>query len=356
MSLAGTFDPGPAAEMYGQLAAVLAGFAMAGLVLYLERQKRIAPEVVDAVDQRVEHISAVVITKTLFYAMSALVICAFLYSRLAGEGEASGPVVLAMMLYGVVLGTSVLSLFYALSLVMLTHEVTREAAWTTRWVIAAMGPAVVMSFLAGISGDAWALKCGKDCAVLTSPRFWGFLLIAIFVAFGLWLTSSKARRTRPFIWTRLEKPAELLSRGVAKLATTLKRPGTPAFLRRLNLSPPPRDPHWPGRLRESRPALWLLLRPWVQHSAKVCRRRPHLPAELTLFLASFVGVNSLWVREIPDSFEPPYWLLGVVFVLAVLVMAIFAFATGSVLDDEPEPKWEEPGDFREQRPDDRVPG
>ena len=132
--------------MYGSLAAVLAGFAFTALVLYLGRQiPRTGAHGPEQASGKYRHINPASIVKTLFYAMCTLTICAFLYARLAGESVASGRVLLSMSLSGMVLAPAVLSLFYALNLEMVTHGVTRSSAEGTRWVVAAAGPAVVIS-------------------------------------------------------------------------------------------------------------------------------------------------------------------------------------------------------------------
>ncbi|MGH8792392.1 MAG: hypothetical protein ACRDXX_07085 [Stackebrandtia sp.] len=283
-----SFNPGPSAEMYGSLAAVLAGFAFAGLVLYLERQRKwstrddqATPEPAETGQRRpYAHIKPAAIATTLFYAMSALTICAFLYGRLAGESKASGRTFLVLALYGVVLALAVLSLFYALNLVMVTHEGTRNTALATRWVVAAVGPAVVVGLLADLLANAWAYGCRDACSGWMSPRLWGFVLAMAFLTFGLLTTSQTARRLRPF----------------------------------------------------SRPVRWLLAQPRIQAAADVFRDRPHYPAFITLFLASAIGVISLWARGISDGVDPRYWTHAVL-VFAALAMATFAFAAGSVLDE-----------------------
>ncbi|MCC3762573.1 hypothetical protein K3N28_05755 [Glycomyces sp. TRM65418] len=278
---------GPPAQMYGSLAAVLAGFAFTALILYLERQDgpgRRKPEL--GPSAKYAHINAASIVKTLFYAMCALTVCAFLYSRLAGETELSSRVLLGLSLYGMVLGPAVLSLFYALNLVMVTHPTTRSSAEATRWVVAAAGPAVVVGMLADLLDSAWQQGCNGACPQWMSPRWWSFGLLVAFVLGGLLLTVPALQRAQ-----RLRKAIRRLQHRTA-----------------------------------------------VQSAADFLLPRPHLPALITLGLASAIGIGSLWARGIAvgahEGLDPRIWVHPVL-ILTATVMAIFAFATGSVLDPAP---------------------
>lgn len=155
-------DNGPSAQMYGSLAAVLAGFAFTALVLYLGRQDSHPGGGTDTDDG---HIAPKFIVKTLFYAMSSLMICSFLYAHLASEAQLPHGALLGMSLSGLVFGPGVLSLFYALNLVMVNHAVTRSAAESTRWVVAAVGPSVIISLLTDLFDRAWDDACGAACPV-----------------------------------------------------------------------------------------------------------------------------------------------------------------------------------------------
>ncbi|ADD41724.1 hypothetical protein [Stackebrandtia nassauensis] len=287
--LAQPLNPGPSAELYSSLAAVLAGFAFTGLMLFLNYQ------FTGDAEHKYQRIKPATVVMTLFSAMSSLTICAFLYGRAAGETVATGRTFLMLALYGVVLSPAVLSLFYALNLVMVSRPATARTAVDTRWVVAAVGPAVVMSLLADLLATAWDHGCEGDCAAWLSPRLWGFLVSVSFLVFGL-MTSLLAARN---------------------------------LARR-------------SRLRPLKILVWrfLNLRP-VAASAKFFRRKKSAPAYITLLLTFAVSIFSLWARGIPDGFNPRYWthaLLG----FAALVMGVFAFAAGSVLDEPvlktPEPR------------------
>ncbi|MEU6250869.1 hypothetical protein [Glycomyces sp. NPDC047010] len=278
-------ETGPSAQMYGSLASVLAGFAFTGLVLYLERQSGAAEGGGDAV--RPVHI-----VKTLFYAMCALTVCAFLYARLAGELGFSDRVLLGLSFYGLVLAPAVLSLFYALNLVMRNHEVTRATAESTRWVVAGAGPAVVISLLADPLDNAWDYGCAGSCPAWASPRLWGCGLALAFLAIGLMLTVPE---------------------------------------------------------RPNRALTWVLHLAWIDGAKTRLLEKPHFPALMTLWLASATGMASLLVRGTPDVLDPRLWAHAVL-VLAVAFMAVFAFATGSVLEPRRHPPDRAGGPGRRFRP------
>lgn len=279
MLLAQPTNPGPTAELYSSLAAVLAGFAFTGLMLFLGTQFKL-----DGGDKRVLPGN---IVATLFCAMSSLTICSFLYGRTAGEAVTTGRTYLTLALYGVVLAPAVLSLFYALNLVMVSHTATARTAVDTRWVVTAVGPAVVMSLLADLLANAWSHGCEGECSAWASPRLWGFVLAGCFLVFGL--------------MTSLLTAANLTGR---------------------------------DRLKPLKKVVWSFyrLKP-TEAAAKYFQRHKSAPAYITLILTSVVAIFSLWARGLPDGFSPRVWthvLLG----FAALVMGVFAFAAGSVLDED----------------------
>lgn len=260
--------PGPSAQTYSALASVLAGFAFTALVLYLQSR----PGDHDG-DPRVRPPA---IVATLFYAMSALTICAFLYGRLAAESEPSGRTYLGLSLYGVVLGSSVLSLFYALNLVMVTHPSTRFTAMSTRWVVAGVGPAVIVSLLADLLANAWAYGCDGNCPGWRSPRVLGFVVAGLFLVTGLAMTTLARHRLIRYV---IEHPVTV-------------------------------------------------------RAARPFRRHPGAPALITLVLASAIGILSLWARGLPDRMDPHAWTYAIL-LFGTANLAVFAFATGNVLYELP---------------------
>ncbi|HEX2142985.1 MAG TPA: hypothetical protein VHG10_00610 [Glycomyces sp.] len=278
---------GPLAQMYGTLAATLAGFAFAALVIYLERQSNHGETPsVEVSSSKYGHVEPASIVKTLFYAMCALTVCAFLYARLAGESAPSGRVLLALSLFGMVLATAVLSLFYALNLVMTTHELTRPSAEATRWVVAAAGPSLAIALLADLFDSAWKLGCAGGCAAWMSPRWWSFAFGCVLLLVGMLLTMPVMRRVRGL-----------------------------------------------GEAIE-----WLLRRRPIRAGSDSLVLRPHFPALVSVVFAVLVGGTTLWVDGLTpasgDGPDPRLWVHPVL-ILTSVVMATFAFTSGSVLDPAP---------------------
>ncbi|MGQ0777276.1 MAG: hypothetical protein ACT4NY_23155 [Pseudonocardiales bacterium] len=129
------------ASTYAGFAGIMTGFAFAGLVVYLTRPKPRQEK------SENEHPTAVEVVTALFYAMSSLAICTFLYSSLAGEPDHSDRALMAGLTYGPALGISVLSLFYSMTLMMFEHEVTQKSAQSAFRVVVIIGPIVVLGFL-----------------------------------------------------------------------------------------------------------------------------------------------------------------------------------------------------------------
>ncbi|MGH8877396.1 MAG: hypothetical protein ACRD0P_08660 [Stackebrandtia sp.] len=278
-------NPGPAAQTYSELAAVLAGFAFAALILYLGSQRSSSdsnsPDSAPPDSLPYAAVTPRRVVISLFYAMSALTISSFLYGRLASESTASGRTYLVFALYGVVLALAVLSLFYALNLVMVvTRKETREAAEQTRWVVAAVGPAVVISLLADLLASAWDYGCQEPCSAWQSPRWWGFGLALVFLIIGLWTTVQTLRTLKNFI---------------GDLVT------------------------------------WVLRLPWIKRGADAFQRHPQIPGLIAIIFAALVGIASLWVRGTPDGYNPSHWTHALLVVTA-LVLGLFAFAAATVLD------------------------
>jgi hypothetical protein len=144
------------AGTYATFGGVLAGFAFAGLCVYLGRDhcrnddfsSSSAPGQMDDSSEcrrpsgneksgpvEVKHIAAAV-----FYSMASLAISSFLYSTLAGIADSSpGVAVTALLSYGIIFALSVLSLFYSVTLMMLEHPLTKDAAKHAYWVVTIAG-------------------------------------------------------------------------------------------------------------------------------------------------------------------------------------------------------------------------
>jgi hypothetical protein len=283
------FDRSEGVQMYGQLAAVLAGFAFAGLVLYLGREVN-SPA--GRRRRRATRGAPNQVTEGLFYAMASLVVIAFLYASLAGERqEALGKTLTAMLAYGIGFGLAVLSIFYAVTLMMLGHPQTSVAARRTIWVIVVVGPLVVMRFLAGVASDVWKRSCGPSCPddVLLHPLMWGALaIVALFVVSVMLIWDPRKKWLR---WLR--------------------------FLRTFTI--------------------WILRFRFVNRVTRRLRKEPLVPVRVAFVVSALVGVASLGVSSLPSSWgdAPPMWVTYVALVAAVGVLAFFAVAAGSVLAPAP---------------------
>jgi hypothetical protein len=180
------------AQSYAAIAGWLAGIAAAGLVVYLTRhpEEDDAPhgskgDIVknDAPNRSTgksigKPIGPRHVVSTLFFSMAALAICAFLYASMTDDNMAAGRQSTALMFYGAVLGTSVLSLFYSVALMIFEHQGTRKAARSAYWVIVILGPAVVIRFIAGATYEGWRTHHQYDKAWV-SPMSAGLIIAAI---------------------------------------------------------------------------------------------------------------------------------------------------------------------------------
>lgn len=171
------------AQTYAWFAGILAGFAFAGLAVYLGRNN----------DRPVNASACPTVTQvaaTLFYAMSSLTICTFLYISLVADPN-SYRVFLAGLVYGPALGLSVLSLFYAMLLMMLEHDAIKEAARHAPLVVIIAGPILVIRFLAYHLYWALQVRCGQpnspDFLCRTDGPLWtgGIFVVTLGIILGV---------------------------------------------------------------------------------------------------------------------------------------------------------------------------
>ncbi|MBO0833789.1 MAG: hypothetical protein J2P29_17650, partial [Actinobacteria bacterium] len=87
------------------------------------------------------------VAAALFYSMASLAISSFLYASLTSGVEDPSKIAAAILLYGVLFGTSTLTFFYALTLMTYGNSYTRDAARAAYRVLVIFGPAVVSRFL-----------------------------------------------------------------------------------------------------------------------------------------------------------------------------------------------------------------
>jgi hypothetical protein len=181
-------DVASAAKAYADFGGLLVGFAFVALFAYLKEMPRrsagqghkgkpqqdgAAPDVTEG------HV-----TLTVLFAMASLTMTSFLYASLAGEAASEPPALAAAALvpYGVAFGVSVLMLFYALTLVMLERRHKAVASWSY-WMVACVGPAVVLRFLLGAAANAREVMCDFKCGPgWPLSRWWMFAAVALAAA------------------------------------------------------------------------------------------------------------------------------------------------------------------------------
>jgi hypothetical protein len=178
-------DVASAAKAYADFGGLLVGFAFVALFAYLKEMPRRSPDHqgkrAAAKDGAAVDVTEGHVTLTVLFAMAALTMTSFLYASLAGEAASEPPALAAAALvpYGVAFGVSVLMLFYALTLVMLERRHKALAGWSY-WMVACVGPAVVLRFLLGAAANAreviCAFKCGPGWPL---SRWWMFAAVAL---------------------------------------------------------------------------------------------------------------------------------------------------------------------------------
>jgi hypothetical protein len=191
------------ASAYAAFGGVLAGFAFAGLSFYVTRPPEPDPGSgkVDVLITRggkpvlISLIPVSAVAAAGFYAMASLGVSTFLYANLAGEGSnaPAGQAVTALLVYGVVLALSVLTLFYFVTLMLFERELTKPAAKPAFWAGTFAGSIVVLRFLAGSARAARLTRCpaGHPChpgLLYTTPGITILLVVAAVVFAVITLT------------------------------------------------------------------------------------------------------------------------------------------------------------------------
>jgi hypothetical protein len=178
------FDVASAAGSYATFGFLLVGFAFVSLFHYLtERHQQDGPPAPPLPPQALRLIKKHDVKVAMLYAMASLLLTSFLYLELAGEATPSGtPAVsppwtaAALVPYGVAFGLSVLMLFYSLTLIMLKQS-SSLASWSY-WIVACVGPAVVLRFLLVAAAQSVAVNCA--CVPGWPLTRWGiFELVAL---------------------------------------------------------------------------------------------------------------------------------------------------------------------------------
>lgn len=206
---------------------------------------------------------------TLFFAMASLAISSFLYASLTTQVENPNRVAVALLLYGVIFGASVLAFFYALTLMTYLNESTWDAARFAYWVVVIAGPAVVMRFLADAGQGAWNLRLYPSTCAQEDPT--PPLVVGIAALFILLLSSGIITISHIF-----EKERRLYS---------------------------------------------------------ICNRlcvRPILPA-MIIFVSAVGLVLAGWLITEPVNYVPSEYIIWLSLTLGFLLLAFFALACGCVI-------------------------
>jgi hypothetical protein len=194
------------ASGYASVAGFLAGVSFAALAIYLRREGELPAK----------GIGAKQVTVTLFYAMASLVMSSFLYASITTQADDVERASAGLLLYGVVFGSSVLTLFYALTLMIYENPHTHFAAKYAYWVVVVAGPAVVLRFLVDAAQSTWRLRypamgLREDWSV---PLVVGVVFLAILISlsvlitvFGLLQRWSRTRSLRHWLAVRPAFPA-----------------------------------------------------------------------------------------------------------------------------------------------------
>jgi hypothetical protein len=270
----------PVASASATFSGTLFGFAVAGYILYMTRLPEPGPGdgKVDVLVtnsgelQPIGNISTSGVLMAGFYTMVSLGSSAFLFYNLAGRSNdlKSGWGEAALLVYGIILALSVLTLFYFTTLMLLERPPTRAAARPAFWVSTIAGPLVVLRFVAESAQDARLARClGKrpcDPGWLFSTGSITLLLIftaTLFVA---------------MTWSRL------LERG------------------------------------------------WRRKLLVPLARRPTFPA-VCVFIASFAVATlaSLYINSRDTSHVPPGWLIVVIYAMGIILIILFTLGAGSVI-------------------------
>ena len=171
---------GPAA--YATFGGLLTGFAFSGLSFYITRKH----EQETAPDEKHDQPKIKGIAAALFLAMVSLGICTFLYANLGVvANSSSGAAVMALLSYGIVFALSVLSLFYAVTLMILENLPDKDAAKIAYWVVTVAGTVVVLRFLADTAHAAARTRCPPPSTTCILPGVvsgWGISLTLLAAA------------------------------------------------------------------------------------------------------------------------------------------------------------------------------
>jgi hypothetical protein len=195
------------AQMYSQIAGVLAGFAFTALLGFLRH---------GASDDDGEGGVAAThtlrsVTVVLFSSTVALIISAILYGFLAGGAPDSGNSFSLIAIDGPAFSLAILAMFYAVGLAATPYSHMDSMLSALRFVVGVVAPAIVLLLVATAVLDIYHVKCGFDekvnacveVAQLSPGRPFGFgvLLTAVglTVSLVLWFRIRKLLLIPPWM-------------------------------------------------------------------------------------------------------------------------------------------------------------
>ena len=201
------------ASAYSTFAGVLAGFSFTALVVYLQRRPERSENDAGA------RIFGSQVATGLLYSTASLIISSFLYANLVSQATDFQRATGELLIYGGVLGLSVLVMFYSLTLMIYEVPYTRDAVKYAYWLTVIAGPTVIFRFLVDVAQLVW--HSGRVAKCMSAPlsgaiSLWGDAGIAALLLISSLITVFGFLRW--FRWTR-EKVVKQLA----------KRPTIPAL-------------------------------------------------------------------------------------------------------------------------------
>jgi hypothetical protein len=191
------------ASAYSTFAGLLAGFSFTALVVYLQRQPE-RPE--NGAGTRV---LGPQVATGLLYSTASLIISSFLYANLVSQATDFRRAAGELLVYGGVLGLSVLVMLYSLTLMIYEAPYTRDAVKYAYWLTVIAGPTVIFRFLVDAAQLVW--HSGRVSKCLPAPlsgaiSLWGdagiaalLFISSLITVFGLlhWFNWTREKVVQP---------------------------------------------------------------------------------------------------------------------------------------------------------------
>jgi hypothetical protein len=139
-------DVSSTAIAYSSFAGLLAAFGLATIAIYVQRSPGIRRDGA--------RVNSWQVTTALIYSAASLLISTFLYANLTAQATDRSRAGAELLLYGGVLGVSILLLLYAVTLMIYENSDARSAARWAYWITVIAGPAVIFRFLVDAAQNA----------------------------------------------------------------------------------------------------------------------------------------------------------------------------------------------------------